>query len=68
MKRDLSFLLSAATSLVVVRCGRKQALLHDSPRISICANIPEEPLLHLTWQANDIIRVIKSDNNPVVCS
>ena len=75
MNRVLSFLLSAATSLVVVGCLREQAPVHDSPRISIRAYIPEEPLtkasftaptsgpgLHLAWQANDNIRVINVDN------
>lgn len=75
MNRVLSFLLFAATTLVVVGCLREQAPVHDSPRISIRAYIPEEPLskasfsvptsgvgLHLAWQANDNIRVINADN------
>lgn len=75
MNRVLSFLLLAATTLVVVGCLREQAPVHDSPRISIRAYIPEEPLskasfsvpssgvgLHLAWQVNDNIRVINADN------
>ena len=58
MKRVLSFLLVAATAVVVAGCLREQALMHDSPRISIRAYIPEEPLSHLAWQENDIFRVI----------
>ena len=73
MKRVLPFLLIAATTLVVVGCLREQAPVHNSPRISIRAYIPEEPVskasfsvpetgigLHLAWQANDNIRVINA--------
>lgn len=73
MKRVLSFLLLAATALAVAGCLREQAPVHNSPRISIRAYIPEEPLskasfsvpatgigLHLAWQANDNIRVINA--------
>ena len=65
MKRVLSFLLFAATSLVVVGCLQEKALVHGSPRISIRAYIPEDPLskvLHLAWQAKDNSRVINADN------
>lgn len=42
-----------------------KTLVHDSPRISIRAYIPEDPLsqvLYLAWQAKDNIRVINADN------
>lgn len=63
--RVLPFLLVAATSLVVAGSLWEQAPMHLSPRISICAYIPEEPLskaLPLAWQTNDNIRAINADN------
>lgn len=75
MKRVLPFLLLAATALTLAGCLREQAPVHNSPRISIRAYIPEEPLskasfsvpvtgtgLHLAWQENDNIRVINAGN------
>ena len=78
MKRVLSFLLLAATALAVAGCLREQAPVHDSPRISIRAYIPEEPLskasfsvpatgigLHLAWQAKEAVNDVSVDKRDI---